>query len=161
MKTNYLLSNRFKKIGWIILVPSVIFGVLFVIFEFEPKFLEIKVFAIIDSSQNPWYPGRDFLSITHTNAIDEIIGILIIVGSFFIAFSKEKNEDEFISKMRLESLLWATYINYTILILGMLFVYGLAFFWVLVFNMFTIMIIFIIRFNWVIRKSVKTLINEK
>jgi len=48
-----------------------------------------------------------------------------------------------------------------ILIVAMLFIYGMAFFWVLVFNIFTILIFFIIRFNWIIRKSRKLVINEK
>jgi len=161
MKPNYLLSNQFKKIGWIIFVPSMILGLLFVIFQFQPKFLDIKVFAILDSSNAPWDSWVNFCTVTHTNAIDEIIGILLIISSFFIAFSKEKNEDEFISKIRLESLLWATYVNYAILIVSILFVYGGSFFWVLVFNIFTILLFFIIRFNWVIRKSKKIAKNEK
>jgi hypothetical protein len=161
MKPNYLLSNQFKKIGWIIFVLSMILGLLFVIFQFQPKFLDIKVFALLASSMSPWDTGHSFCVITQTNAIDEIIGILLIISSFFIAFSKEKNEDEFISKIRLESLLWATYVNYAILIVSILFVYGGSFFWMLVFNIFTILLFFIIRFNWVIRKSKKIAKNEK
>jgi hypothetical protein len=161
MKTNYLLSNQFKRIGWILFIPSAILGLLFVIFQFEPKILDIKVFAILQTATGPWETGKGFCVITKTNAIDEISGILLIISSFFIAFSKEKNEDEFISKIRLESLLWATYINYAILLVAMLFIYGMAFFWVLVFNIFTILLFFIVRFNWVIRKSRKLVINEK
>lgn len=161
MKPNYLLSNQFKRIGWILFIPSVILGLLFVIFQFEPKFLEIKVFALLESSLAPWDAGHGFCVITQTNAIDEIIGILLIVSSFFIAFSKEKTEDEFISKIRLESLLWATYVNYAILIITILFVYGGSFFWVLVFNIFTILLFFIIRFNLVIRKTRKLAKDEK
>jgi hypothetical protein len=161
MKTNYLLSNQFKRIGWILFIPSVILGLLFIIFGFEPKFLEIKVFALIEQAAEPWGTLPKFCVLVQTNAIDEIIGILLIVSSFFIAFSKEKNEDEFISKIRLESLLWATYINYAILIVAIFFVYGFSFFWVLVFNIFTILLFFIIRFNWVIRKSRKLAKDEK
>jgi len=86
---------------------------------------------------------------------------LLIISLFFIAFSKEKNEDEFIAKIRLESLLWATYINYAVLIIAILFVYGGSAFWVLVYNIFTILLFFIIRFNWVIRKSRKLAKDEK
>ena len=161
MKPNYLLSNQFKRIGWILFIPSVILGLLFVIFQFEPKFLDIKVFAILESSMAPWDSWDKFCVVTQTNAIDEILGILLIISLFFIAFSKEKNEDEFISKIRLESLLWATYINYAVLIIAILFVYGGSAFWVLVYNIFTILLFFIIRFNWVIRKSRKLAKDEK
>jgi small-conductance mechanosensitive channel len=161
MKPNYLLSNQFKKIGWILFIPSMILGLLFVIFQFQPKFLDIKVFAILDSSVTPWDSWNNFFVVTQTNATDEIIGILLIISLFLIAFSKEKTEDEFISKIRLESLLWATYINYAILIFAILFVYGGSAFWILVYNIFTVLIFFIIRFNWVIRKSGKLAKNEK
>lgn len=161
MKTNYLLSNQFKKIGWILFIPSMILGLLFVIFQFQPKFLDMKVFAILESGIAPWEANHGFCVITQTNVIDEIIGILLIISLFLIAFSKEKIEDEFISKIRLDSLLWATYINYAILILAILFVYGGSAFWVLVYNIFTILLIFIIRFNWVIRKSKKLVKDEK
>jgi hypothetical protein len=161
MKPNYLLSNQFKKIGWILFIPSMILGLLFVIFQFQPKFLDMKVFAILESGIAPWETNHGFCVITQTNATDEIIGILLIISLFFIAFSKEKNEDEFISKIRLESLLWATYINYAVLIIAILFVYGGSAFWVLVYNIFTILLFFIIRFNWVIRKSKKLAKDEK
>lgn len=160
MGPNYLLSNRFKKIGWILFIPSIILGILFVIFQFQPKFLDMKVFAILVSGIAPWETEHGFCVITQTNVTDEIIGILLIISLLFIAFSKEKTEDEYIAKIRLESLLWATYINYAILIIAILFVYGGSAFWVLVYNIFTILIFFIIRFNWVIRKS-RILANDE
>ena len=158
MKPNYLFSNRFKKIGWILFVPSIILGLLFVIFQFQPKFLDIKVFAILNQGM---FNSPDFFDIIKTNVIDEIIGISLIISLCFIAFSKEKEEDEFIARIRLESLLWATYINYTILIFAILFVYGGMAFWVLIFNIFTILLFFIIRFNWIIMRTRKLLKNEK
>ena len=74
---------------------------------------------------------------------------------------KEKTEDEFIAMIRLESLVWATYINYGVLILALIFVYDIPFFWVLVFNMFTTLIFFIIRYNWALNNSKKSIENEK
>ena len=72
-------------------------------------------------------------------------------------FSKEKDEDEFIAKMRLESLVWATYVNYSILLLALIFVFGIAFFWVMAANMFTLLFFFIIRFHWVMTRARKNL----
>ncbi|MBQ0739534.1 hypothetical protein J9332_35040, partial [Aquimarina celericrescens] len=86
---------------------------------------------------------------------DEFVELLLIIGGLCIAFSKHKNEDEFISKLRLDSLLWATYINYGVLIFSILFIYWLSFFYVLVANMITILLLFIIRFYWVLAKSSK------
>ncbi len=158
MKTNYLFSSNFKKIGWFLFVTGIILGLIYFIYQSEPTFLNVNVLTIAEQSL---FSKTSFFSITKTNLFDEIIGLFLIIGSIFIAFSKEKSEDEFISKIRLESLVWATYINYAILTLTIIFVYDLVFFWVLVFNMFTILIFFIIRFNWVLYKSKKQLQNEE
>ncbi|MDX9696836.1 MAG: hypothetical protein RBT49_13685 [Bacteroidales bacterium] len=158
MKTNYLFSSKFKKIGWFLFVTGIILGLIYFIYQSEPTFLNVNVFAIAEQSL---FSKTSFFSITKTNLFDEIIGLFLIIGSIFIAFSKEKSEDEFISKIRLESLVWATYINYAILTLTIIFVYDLVFFWVLVFNMFTILIFFIIRFNWALYKSKTQLQNEE
>jgi len=158
MKTNYLFSSNFKKIGWFLFVTGIILGLIYFIYQSEPTFLNVNVLTIAEQSL---FSKTSFFSITKTNLFDEIIGLFLIIGSIFIAFSKEKSEDEFISKIRLESLVWATYINYAILTLTIIFVYDLVFFWVLVFNMFTILIFFIIRFNWVLYKSKNQLQNEE
>ena len=120
--------------------------------------LNIKVFALASQELSN---EDEFFVVIKNSIINEILGILFIVGAIFIAFSKEKNEDEYITQMRLESLVWATYLNYAILILAMLFVYNFAFLWVMVFNMFTILLFFIIRFNWKIYKSKKQVADEK
>ena len=95
------------------------------------------------------------------NILNEILGVLIIISTFLVAFSKEKSEDEYISKIRFESLAWAVYFNYAILILTILFIYDFAFLWVMVFNMFTVLLFFIVRFNWQISKLKKSASYEE
>jgi hypothetical protein len=95
------------------------------------------------------------------NIIQTLIGVLFIIGGLLIMFSKEKIEDEYITKIRLTSLLWAVFINYILLILAFIFVYNLAFISVMICNMFTILIIFIIRFHFLLYKNSKNLVSEK
>jgi len=161
MKTNYLLPHQFKRIGWIIFVPAMLLGIFFFASEVDPPFLNIHVFAFFDDGAI--FNGDEdvIFGITKNNIFDELIGLSLIVSMVFIAFSRQKNEDEFIAKIRLESLVWATYVNYAILLIAILFVYGMAFFWIMVFNMFTILLFFIIRFNWALYKSNNTLKHEK
>lgn len=149
MKANYLFPNGFKKIGWFLFISSIILGIL-LITGLEIDFFNVRVFAI---TADPKLLTTKFFTITENNILDEIIGILLIIGALFIAFSKEKSEDEFIAKIRLESLVWATYVNYAILIFTIVFIYDLSFFFVLVLNMFTMLIFFVIRFNWALYKS--------
>src|ERR1700753_613905 len=47
--------------------------------------------------------------------------LLMAMGLFLAAFSKEKLEDEQISQLRLDSLQWAIYLNYLLLLIGMIF----------------------------------------
>jgi hypothetical protein len=161
MKTRFLLPNKLKLWGWILLIPSAILGILIIFFEFEMKFLEFKVFTIYSGSFAPWGSNANIFGFDKVNLTSTIVGILFLLGSFMVAFAKEKYEDEFISKIRLESLLWATYINYAILLFCFLFFYGVGFMYVMIFNMFTILILFIIRFNYVIYRTSKSLQNEK
>jgi hypothetical protein len=154
MKTKYLLPNRYKKMGWFVFVPAVVFGLISWFYEWEPSLLDVQVWGYTENA----FEGR---MQTWNNILNEICGVLIILSGLMVAFSKEKEEDELISMIRLESLVWATYWNYAILILGFVLVYDMAFLTVMVFNMFTILVLFIIKFNWTLRKLKKSLRYEE
>lgn len=149
MKTNFLIPNRYKKIGWFILIPSIIIGVWATVFEIEPTFLDWKVPAIFIDE---FLGEKKFIGITKNNMLNEIMGVLVIISSMMVAFSKEKVEDEYISKLRLESLAWSVYFNQTVLLLSFLFIYDIAFYWVMILNMFALVWFFIVRFNFQKRK---------
>ena len=158
MKTNYLFPNKYKLIGWILLIPSTIIGVIITNQGYEPDFLDFNVPAIFIDEL---FGEKQFMVMVKNNILNEIIGVLIIISSLLVAFSKEKNEDEYISKIRLDSLVWAVYFNYGILLLSFIFIYDFSFLWVMIYNMFTILLFFIIRFNWQISKLKKLITDEK
>ena len=158
MKTTILFPNSWKRLGWIILIPSAFLGVLLVFFDLQFSFLELPVFTIYTNGFGGKQTWFGFFEGNYTNTL---VGALVIIGGMFVAFSKEKKEDEFIAKTRLESLIWAVFINYSVLLFGMLFFFNLEFLNVMIFNMFTVLIIFIIRFNYMLLKSKKTIDNEK
>lgn len=74
-----------------------------------------------------------------------------------IAFSKEKNEDEYIATVRLESLQWGIYINYGLLAILTWCFYGFDYLGIMIYNMFTPLVFFILRFHYVIIKNRRTL----
>ena len=153
MKTRFLFPQKYKKIGWLLMIPSTIFG-LFVIFtNFEPDWLKFPMFTIF-SDATP-FSGEEsaFFSVIKTNVANELAGVFFLISAMLVAFSKAKNEDEFITKIRLESLVWSTYIHFGILLFGMLFLFGLEFFTFMIFNMFTLLGVFIIKFNFSLYKS--------
>lgn len=156
--TNYLFPNRLKKLGWLLFIPSLIGAVLFSIYEPEFEFRSLKTFAVYNDD---FFNSKKFFNLIENNLIDEILGVLLIVGGLLVAFSKEKIEDEMVAKIRLESLVWATYVNYSVLLLCLLFVYGMPFLSVMMYNMFTLLFFFIFRFYWMIYKSSKAIDDEK
>jgi L-asparagine transporter-like permease len=122
------------------------------------KYLNIKVFAIYQESIGQ-KPG--FFKIIEDSFSYELITILIILGGLFICFSKLKNEDEYTSKIRYESLVWATYFNYFLILFFTLFLYGMPFLNVIVYNVYTLLIFFMIRFHYLIYKLNKTSNDEE
>ena len=83
---------------------------------------------------------------------------MFFVSLFLIAFSKEKEEDEYVQKLRLDSLLVAFYANTFILIMGTMLFYGFGYLEFMGYNMFTIQLIFISRFRWVLYKQKQALL---
>lgn len=158
MKLNYLFPHRFKRIGTLILIPFMLLGWYVVNYDIEPEMFDFNVPAIfVDEIM-----GEKFVfGMTENNILNEIVGVVLIISFLMVAFSKEKQEDELIAKIRLDSLVWATYVNYAVLLFSMLFIYGMSFFWVMIFNMFTILLFFIVRFNWQVKKLNKTMSYEE
>lgn len=152
MQTNYLLPNKYKIYGWILFIIGAIAGLLFFISEYESDALTTNVLAIYNDDAI-FGSDKGFFNIIENSIIDELIALTIIIGGLIVGFSKEKIEDEFIYKLRKDSLVWAIIANYIILIFAIIFVYGFSFFDVLVFNMFTPLVFFIIRFNFLKLKS--------
>ncbi len=158
MSNKLLLPNRYKKIGWFILVPSTILGIILCYNEFGADWIHAKVFAIANEGLLENYK---YFSFTYANITNTVVGGLFIIGAMLVSFSKEKNEDEFITELRLSSLLWAVYVSYILLLIAFLFVYGTPFLDVMVYNMFTVLIIFIVRFNYILYKNSKSVSDEK
>ena len=164
MKTNFLFPNKCRIIGWMLLIPATLLGCMVIFNDFEFSFLNIKVLSLMPAKfdATPGITPHVFQlwSIIDDNFTSEIASILFIVGALFVVFSKEKNEDEYIAKIRLESLMWATYVTFAIQIFCLLFFYEFKFFLSMIINMFTILIVFIIRYNFIIFRS-KIQSNEK
>ena len=76
--------------------------------------------------------------------------LMVLVGLFLVAFSRERVEDEQIIQLRLDSLRWAIYLNYAILLFGLIFISGSESNHILMLNIWLPLLFFILRFQWVI-----------
>lgn len=151
METKFLLPNNFKKVGWLLLAVSSLFWLYVTLSsESEFSFLQTKTFAIAGSEL---LGETAYFTVISANLTYTIIGAIFIIGGLLVVFSKEKIEDEFIMKLRLVSFQWAFLLNYVFLLFLFIFIYGLEFFTVMVYNMFTVQVLFILRFHYLLFKN--------
>jgi len=143
MLTKILLPHRFKKFGWILLLP-------FAVLLFANNYASFEFIWLTIPGLKA---GGSLFEIFDKNFTLELALIGVFISLFLIAFSKEKEEDEYIQKLRLDSLLVACYTHTFILIIGTLVLYGFGFLEFMGYNMFTIQLIFIGRFKWVLYKQ--------
>ncbi|NND15486.1 MAG: hypothetical protein HKN89_04100 [Eudoraea sp.] len=149
---NYLFSHRYKVIsGWIFYIAIIVGLYLFFTDSFD-DLLVVPVPNLFDTSTI--FSNGDG---PVTNGIlDELLTILIIVSGLVHCFSKEKVEDELISKIRLDSLTWSLYVNYALVILATVLLYDFVYFNVLIFNLFTILLFFNIKLRYNLNKHYKS-----
>jgi hypothetical protein len=143
MKSRFLLPAHYRKIGWVIFIPFLVLGIASLHMDFQFDWLQVN-------RDKSFFDGN-------TNFTDEIAAIGVLIGLIFVAFSREQIEDEFVMQLRLDSLVVAVLINYALLFLAILFVYGMDFIYVWVYNMYTVLILFIARFYWVKMRQSKML----
>ncbi|HUR32100.1 MAG TPA: hypothetical protein VMZ69_11765, partial [Saprospiraceae bacterium] len=124
MKSTLLLPNVFKPIGLIILIPATIAGIYLTVSGYEANWLNTHVFAFFNDSP---LGKTEYFTFVDANVTNTIVGALFIIGALMVSFSKEKREDEFIANLRLSSLLWSVWVNYILLLLAFIFVYGTSF----------------------------------
>jgi len=148
----YLLPHRFKKFGWVLLLSGLVFGISTYVFKADSDYFGRLPFLSIWSNS---LTEDSFFTVIRNGFLDELISLLIIVGGILVGFCKTKVEDEFISQIRLSSLVWSMYVNYAVLLLAILFIFDMAFFDVMLFNMFTVLLFFVARFHVLLYKAQK------
>ena len=151
---NYLFDNKWKGIsGWIFYLTIPIGMYLLFTDSFEELF-RIRVFSLFSFERTIITPdteniiGSEGFRWIENGFLDEILTFVIIVSGIIHSFCKEKIEDELISKIRVDSLVLSLYINYGVLLFLNFFVYELSYFYVMVFHLFTILILFNLIFRY-------------
>jgi len=119
----FLLPNIFQKAGLVLAIAGIIFTYLRFGAGIKPGFLDTSVFAFYSS-----YFDTKYFQVIQNNISEEICGITMLAGFFFIAFSREKNEMDHYWNYRLKALLLSIYLSMAYLMISFFFVFGLAFF---------------------------------
>lgn len=144
MKSRFLFPHKWRLLGYLCFAADLVFAI--VLKMLRPAGY---VYADINSVPGSTHNLQPHIFIDQgTRWHNDIIILLVIIGLLLIAFSKEKIEDELVSQIRLDSLQWAAYLNYSIFIICVICIYGTDFLPILIFNVITPLIFFIIRFQW-------------
>lgn len=145
MNNKMLFPHSYRKIGLTLTLIFLPLMLASLFFEFSFNFLGFEK------------ENESVINLSDQNFSNEIFGIGCILGVMFIAFSKEKFEDEFYNNLRLNALLWAIYVNYGLILISICFFHGLSFMYVMIFNMLTPLLIFLIRYKYQVWKAQKDL----
>lgn len=138
MKNSLLIPNKYKVIGWMVFVVFIVLGFFCLTKEFKiPNF---RLYHNKGTSLMSNFPDY--------NLTNEFAILGITVGLLMIMFSKEKAEDEYIAVLRLKSLQWAVLVSYVILLCINFSFYGISFLLILIYNIWTVPIVFLIKFNY-------------
>jgi hypothetical protein len=137
----YLFSNTFKKPSAWIFYLSVVLG------SCQLFFYESISSLTSGLERNvPMFFSDHLLSggqfWVKNNLVDEIISLFIVTSGIIHGFSKERVEDELISRIRLESLAWSVQINFMFVILETVFIFGIHFYEVMIIQLFLILLLF-------------------
>jgi hypothetical protein len=77
MDSKFLLPNKFKLIGWIILIPWFILAILWIA-GIRAEIIS-PVFAI-------WSTEKEIFTIIHKNIYNEIVSIPLLISLMMVAF---------------------------------------------------------------------------
>lgn len=141
MKTRFLFPHWFRYLGYALFLVHVPF----VMFRKHLGFDNPE-----DAGGQGLFKGHHLFFMATT--------LLMAIGLFFVAFAKEKIEDEQISQLRLDSLQWAIYLNYLLLIIGLILTTDTEH--ILFLNLMVPLFFFIVRFRWVIFRLNRSLPKE-
>jgi hypothetical protein len=140
-----LLPYKYKWIGAVLISLGLIGLFCYIWFDFN---VNLPVFAIHSS-----YMETKVFAMIRTNIADEIIILSLLAGFFFVAFSREKTENESVSQLRAEAFSKSVVANIILLAFSTLFVYGNGFLMILLINIYSPFIFYLIFFLILKRKK--------
>ena len=146
--TGYMLiPHYFKRVGGILLLFGSLLTYLWYGSEMNPKLFDCKVFAVYSA-----YFKTRWFAIIDNNIIEELCGIMILIGLFMIAFAREKDEIPHYIEIRFKALMISVILSTAMILFSFLFIYGTAFLAVMIFNTFLPLVLYILLFFFMLYK---------
>lgn len=133
-----LLPYRWKLAGIVLSSAGAISALFYSLFDFKFK---MTVFAVYSS-----FLDTKILQTFNTNVAEEITLALLIIGLSLIVFSKEKDETAGLEAIRSKAMARAIIFNNIFLLFSVLFIYGTGFIAILVLNVVSLQLIYLMFF---------------
>ena len=138
-----LLPHGFIFPGYIFLIAGSIFGIMRFWFDIKPKFLVMRPYAIYSE-----YLGEKYMHFIRDNMSEELVGILLVMGAWMIALSRDKEETQEKTELRIRAFHISAYAQMVFLVFSLLFTYGIAFIYMLMMYMILPPAIYFMAFLW-------------
>jgi len=132
----FMLPNAWKKAGWALIAAGAVLTGFYIFTSFRitmpvpvlfSAFLEIK-----------------YLTSFRTNVADELVMLTLLAGFFLVIFSKDKQEEEDSWDRRGKALFKALFCNSIVLLLSIIFIYGQGFMGMLIVQVFSLFIFYLL-----------------
>jgi len=143
---NFLLPYTWKFVGLLLTLCGIVMAGLYI-------WLDVRIMLPVFAVYSSFLETKIFTSF-RTNVADEITLLLLIAGLGLIVFSKEKSETQNLNLARTKAMVKASVANTIFLLFSILFVYGSGFIGVLVINLFSFQIFYLIFFYFLKRKAI-------
>ena len=140
----FLLPYGFKWAGWVLLLSSLLLGGWIVAMDFDPQSSEL-----LSSLQ---------LKGTLINNY-AVIGLWL--GAIFVGCSKERVEDEMITRIRLNALMIGFYLQAIFIIIATFVCNSLDYLEVMLYNLVTYPLIFVVIYRWMLRSALMGMSDEE
>jgi len=114
----YIFPTGFIWVGAVLLLCGLISAFLYYSGE-RPDVLDIEAFAVYSSNIR-----TKFFTSVKNNILDEMAGVLTLLGLFVMFFSKAKNENNDVALLRIKSVFWSMVLTTFLSVLFFVFVYG-------------------------------------
>ena len=141
----FLFPYPWKWVGAVLVLIGLAGLVYYIFFDFQ---LILPVFAVISS-----FLETRLFTIVRTNIADELIMVTLLAGFFLLAFSKERKEEERFDQLRFRAWVRSVQVNSLLLFVSILFFYGNGFLGVLLVNLVSTFIWYLVLFRFLRRKA--------
>ena len=131
MKKRYvLLPHLFRFPGYLLAIAGAVAGIMRFWFDVKPKFLHMKVYAVYSE-----YLGEKYFHYIRDNMSEELVGVLLVLGAWLVAFSRDKNETDEKAVFRYRAMHISAWLQMVFLLFSLLLTYGIAFIYMLMLYM--------------------------